>query len=500
MLRRTTAASFAVVPMSLSSSASSKRSGGSLVMDTGKSRHLDDVKSDLEDADFTHEFVEEIVRGIGSNSRKRRLKNTVRARRLLSVEANPPIQEFLKAGILRPLIPHVQQRQDSTLQLEATWALTNLASGTLNHTAAVVDGGAVAVLVEALSGGDERVAEQAAWALGNIVGEQQFRNLVVSMGVVAPLLAALHSGRAFTSSYASTSSSSSSIAAPVSLVRVVTWVLANIFRHKGLVMKQQERQSCINALKTLLGHTDSAVILDALWATGYIAAGDDEGQQEVVAAGIVPDLVRHLGAKERQKIIPALKATANLLMGSDDQTDAVVAAGVLPLYRRLLVSPHHNLRKEVSWALSNITAGNKNQIQKVIDEGFLPHLVEVIGQNHLDVQREAVWVLTNLVNGGSLSQVEAVVRAGGAAALTSVLAVSETGTVGVAINALENILKTPELRKEALRQVRVAQGVQRLEALQGYVDNTIKERATGILDTYFQEGHTGASLSEPDGT
>lgn len=59
--------------------------------------------------------------------------------------------------------------------------------------------------------------------------------------------------------------------------------------------------------------------VDALWATGYIAAMEDEGQQEVVAAGILLDLVRHLGAKERQKIIPALRATANLVVGSDEQ-------------------------------------------------------------------------------------------------------------------------------------------------------------------------------------
>ena len=59
--------------------------------------------------------------------------------------------------------------------------------------------------------------------------------------------------------------------------------------------------------------------MDALWATSYIAAGDDEGQREVVEAGIIPDLVNHLEAKERQKVIPALRATANLVMGSDEQ-------------------------------------------------------------------------------------------------------------------------------------------------------------------------------------
>lgn len=65
--------------------------------------------------------------------------------------------------------------------------------------------------------------------------------------------------------------------------------------------------------------TPCCVVVDALWAIGYIAEKEDEGQQEVVAAGIIPDLVTHLEAKERQKIIPALRATANLVMGSDEQ-------------------------------------------------------------------------------------------------------------------------------------------------------------------------------------
>ena len=65
-----------------------------------------------QDAVCTQETLEEIVRGIKSNSRRRRLDNTIRARKMLSKEVNPPIKEFLKAGILRPLIPHVQQREE----------------------------------------------------------------------------------------------------------------------------------------------------------------------------------------------------------------------------------------------------------------------------------------------------------------------------------------------------------------------------------------------------
>lgn len=46
--------------------------------------------------------------------------------------------------------------------------------------------------------------------------------------------------------------------------------------------------------------------------------------------------------------------------------------------------------------------------------------------------------------------------------------------------------------------MRVAQGVQRLEALQGYVDKTIKEQATDVLDTYFQESNSGESEGETE--
>lgn len=57
--------------------------------------------------------------------------------------------------------------------------------------------------------------------------------------------------------------------------------------------------------------------VDALWLAGYIAAGDEAGQREVVAAGAVPELVRHLGSRERQRVIPALRATGNLALGDD---------------------------------------------------------------------------------------------------------------------------------------------------------------------------------------
>jgi importin subunit alpha-6/7 len=110
-------------------------------------------------------------------------------RKILSIAENPPIQAVIDAGLIPKMIAYVKQTEYPQLQLEATWALTNVASGTNIQCQSIIDKGGIPLFVDLLKSSNMGIVEQAIWAIGNISSDCVFyRDTIIRAGGLTNLV------------------------------------------------------------------------------------------------------------------------------------------------------------------------------------------------------------------------------------------------------------------------------------------------------------------------
>ena len=316
------------------------------------------------------------------------------------------------------------------LQYEAAWCLTNVASGTSEQTAILVQNGVVPLLSSLLESSVEIVREQALWGLGNISGDSAAtRDVVLSQ---PDIIAKIHN--------------IVRIAKNRSVIKTTAWAL--LVMCKGVPPPPFTAvRGMFPVLGTLLHSTDVDVITDScsafLCILGSVSGESDRLSRlnALVEMGITRRIAELLSSPSPVVQQLAVRLLGRITAGNDSHTQTVINVGALPPMLSLLSSPSKTVRQEVCWTLSNITAGNESQVDAVISAGFLPYILSFIRGNEYDVKREAAYVVANACCSGSVPQIQKIAAEGGLDALCGLLGTYDARMLAAVLDALDNIAR-----------------------------------------------------------
>lgn len=435
-----------------------------------------EIKDEIE-TDETQEFqlTQDIKDALYQNTNDELLiAYAQKVRKALSKEPQPPFDLVIQSGLIPRFVQLLDRFDNTTIQFEVAWILTNICSGTTEQTRVVVEHNSVPKLVGLLGSHDPKVCEQAVWALGNIIGDgASFRDLVIANNFVPALLNIIRPNL------------------EVGFLRNVTWVLVNLCRNKDPAPSLDVIKQLIPALVSLVRSTDPAVLIDTTWAISYITELGAAYAQLVIDSGLVSAITPLLSNSEIKLQTASIRALGTIVTGNEEQTQAVIDAGALPHLFSLLSRSQDRIIKEALWFLSNIAAGSTSQIQSIIDHQMIPCIISHLDKGEFHQQKEAAWTLYNMSLSATPDQLQVLIDNEVIPPLCNLLNLKDNDLIRNVLEILHILLNVCGENNPNLSVIiEECGGLDKIELLQCDSNREIYQFAYSIIEKYFSENQS----------
>lgn len=402
-------------------------------------------------------------------------------------DEEPPCKAAVEAGAIPVLIEALQPPQMDSVALETTfqaaWALTNLAVGDSEVVQALMP---AAPILIAYVGGDNglTMAEQCAWAIGNIAEEDvEYRSILISNGAVLPLINLLVKAcKAIQSNKGADSQA-------LSAGETAAWALANLFKGEGdEVTAFLETDAALDTVMKCLGNLEIPLPLvrEIFWIFSRLTGGNHDSVSILVNNGIlklaaawasrVLDVTIEGDKSGATAMIPVLRVIGNVASSRSSVVSAFFCeeeTGIQTVKTLVICAESSQLgvEREAAWALGCI-AGLPGTLgaQIVKKSGGIPILLNLLQEKPFHVKKEAAFALENIcAGGGGLdgdSEVINHVFAGKRAAIKSMLELMNSAdheAIGLGLQFASMVLHHLPQGKELIER---ADGIEILEHVQ----------------------------------
>ncbi|XP_072990595.1 importin subunit alpha-2 [Typha latifolia] len=443
------------------------------VLDSKTSRTVEELKSAM------------TYQGKGAIQKKVEILRALR--RLLSQSEVPPIKAALQAGAVPALVQCLSFGSTDEQLLEAAWCLTNIAAGEPEETKSLMP--ALPLLIAHIGEKSATaVAEQCAWALGNVAGEgEELRNILLAQGALLPLARLMLSNKG-------------------SPTRTAAWALSNLIKGPDSRAANEliRIDGVLDSITQHLQKADDELATEVAWVVVYLSALSEKAISLLVKSDAAQLLVARLVASESlQLLIPVLRSLGNLVAGSSYMIDSVLMSGhnitdqLLSGLIKCLKSEHRVLKKEAAWALSNIAAGTCEHKKLIFSSEATSLLMHLLSSAPFDIRKEAAYTIGNICVTTEkdaeqpciiVTHLVSLVNKGCLPGFINLVRSADLESARLGLQFLELVMRGMP-NGEGPKLVEREDGIDAMERFQFHENEEMRNMANGLVDKYFGEDY-----------